>query len=93
MTNHHDELRVDPDRSQAEELRRLLHDRLANGSFAEPVVPILAASMSVRSTDAEDLDDRVREIIGLETDRRVSNRWPAAVACPTGCSSSRPLPW
>ena len=32
MTNHHDELRVAPDPSRAEELRRRLHARLASGA-------------------------------------------------------------
>ena len=75
MTNHHDELRVAPDPSRAEELRRRLHARLASGYPDEPVVPIQDVLVSIPSADT-DPDDREGDIIMLETEDRPTGHEP-----------------
>jgi hypothetical protein len=94
MTNHHDEMRVAPDPSRAEELRQRLHARLASGRGDEPVVPIQGVPASTPSVDT-DPDHREGDIIMLDTedhptgsepvtsDRRSPGKWllvAAAVA-------------
>lgn len=69
MTDHHDEMRVAPDASRAEELRLRLHARLASGCREEPVVPIQDAVVSIPSVDA-DPDYRDGDIIVLDTEDR-----------------------
>lgn len=89
MTDHHDELRIAPDPSRAEELRQRLHARLGSGSRGESIVPIQDDLVSMSSVDA-DPDDRVGDIALLETEdrtghgvaprRRSSRRWVLAAA-------------
>ena len=67
MTTHHDELRVAPDPSRAEELRQRLHARLAgvDQGFVAPI----------RSADT-DPDDREGDLIMLETEDRPTGAQP-----------------
>lgn len=64
MTDRHDDLRVAPDPSRAEDLRRHLRARLAGGSGGEPVVP-----MSTALPEA-DRDDRGGDLVLLEPEDR-----------------------
>jgi hypothetical protein len=67
MTNHHDQLRVAPDPSRAEELRQRLHARLASVDQG-PVT-------SIPSADT-DPDDREGDLIMLETEDRPTGQDP-----------------
>lgn len=75
MTDHHDEMRVAPDPSQAEELQRRLHARLAAADGDEPIAPIQDALVYRPSVDA-DPDDREGDLVMLETEDRPTGDEP-----------------
>jgi hypothetical protein len=74
MTNHHDEMRVAPDPSRAEELRQRLHARLASGRA--PVVEEWKADERTIPSADTDPDHRGGDLIMLETENHPTDHEP-----------------
>jgi hypothetical protein len=74
MTNHHDDLRVAPDPSRAEELRQRLHARLASRALGEPHGPDERRTASIPTADTD--PDGEGDLIMLDTDDRPTAHTP-----------------